>query len=179
MKRAIVLLLPLLLAAPATARAFTVGVDVYGAWLQNSSGRDGVGANLRLGQGIDLPGVDLQLEIGGTYAAFASGPLDSTDRILGGFGGARLGVGELVRPALFAHLGFAEFDHPVLVGGGSSGAAGSGSGPFARVGLALDLVLPIVSAGVDVAYDSFLSGDFSGGDAPAWITAGVHAALTF
>lgn len=164
----------LLVLAPVSARAFTIAADVYGAWLQNQSERDGVGANLRLGSGLDVPGLDLSLELGGTYAAFASGPGDlGADTLWAGFGGARLGFGEVLRPGAYAHVGYASYDRFEPF----SDTPGSGGGLFGRAGLFLDLALPVLSVGADVAYDSFLTGDF--GERPAWLTAGVHAALTF
>jgi hypothetical protein len=165
-------LFPLLLLAlaPAPAHAISLGLDLYGAWQENGYDDSGPGLNVRLGQDLGV-GVKLQLEAGGTYVGFKS------DTLWAGFGGLRLGFGELIQPGIYAHLGYANLDQPASKIG--TGRAVNASGLFGRAGAFLDLALPIVSVGADVAYDAFLTGDFQQSNEPSWVTAGVHAGLSF
>ena len=93
-------------------------------------------------------------------------------------GGLRAGVGTVLRPSAFAHIGYgrtalSEEDDPDFFG--SRGGIGEENAFTWDVGLALDLtILPLLDVGVHGAYSSL---DLD--ESLNWWSAGVHAALIF
>ncbi len=124
----------------------------------------GGGGAIRVGQEFDLFLVSLTPEVGGSYHAFGG---EADNRIYAGFLGGRLGIGKVIEPSIFAHLGVAR-----VVG------LESRTAPLFDVGLALDFtLLPLLDLGVHGAYNAMLPRDNS--SSFSWITLGVHAALVF
>ncbi len=98
-------------------------------------------------------------------------------------GGGRIGVGEILRPSLFAHAGWGslgiDIDESERAGdieGELSGWNDSNEGAFTwDVGLALDLaVLPVVTFGVHLGYNQLATDD-----PVSWWSYGFQAAATF
>jgi hypothetical protein len=165
----------LLFGVPAQAHAIELGLDLSGAFLTSSSKTDGFGAALRLGSALDTPGANVIVEIGGATTGFTN------DTIHQLFGGARLGVGSLLRPGLYGHVGYGWLNHSTPTETADAPErvlVRDGSGLYVEGGLALDVVLPVVSFGAHVAYDYFVQGDF-GAEAPGFVLLGVQAAVSF
>jgi hypothetical protein len=124
----------------------------------------GGGGAIRFGQKLDLVLVSLTPEIGGSYHRFGG---TGSPEVYRGFIGGRLGVGKVIEPSIFAHVGAGKLD----------GAANYFS-PTLDAGAALDLtLLPLINIGVHASYDALLARD----EHPAfdWYTLGLHAALEF
>lgn len=143
-----------------------VAVDFdYAVALSSSQDSDaGTGGAVRLGRELDLLLVTLTPEVGGTYETF-NGSADS--RIYGGFAGGRLGVGKIIEPSIFAHVGVAHVD------GWQDRTA-----PMLDAGLALDFtLLPLIDLGVHAGVNTLLA--TRDGNGVSWGTAGLQAALVF
>jgi hypothetical protein len=122
----------------------------------------GGGGALRVGQKFKLLLVSLTPELGGSYHAF--GGSDET-RVYAGFLGARLGMGKIIEPSIFGHLG-----------AGHGVGLQPRTGLVADGGLALDFtLLPLLDLGVHGAYNVVVPR----GDASAlkYFTLGAQAAL--
>ena len=122
----------------------------------------GGGGALRIGQKFNLLVASFTPELGGSYHAF--GGTDET-RVYAGFLGARLGMGKLIEPSIFGH-----------VGAGRVEGVQAGTGLVADGGLALDFtLLPLFDLGVHGAYNVVMPR----GDASAlkYFTLGAQAAL--
>jgi hypothetical protein len=125
---------------------------------------EGGGGAVRLGQKFDLLLVSLTPEFGGSYHAFGG---DAETRLYTGFLGGRLGVGKVIEPSIFAHLGLAH------VTGTETRTA-----PIMDGGLALDLtLLPLIDLGVHASYNAMFPRD--DGSALKYVLLGAHAALVF
>jgi len=125
----------------------------------------GGGGAVRLGRKLDLMLVSLTPEIGGSYDRFNG---DNNTRIYRGFIGGRLGIGKLIEPSVFAHIGV-----------GKLGAnLGSHTAVTLDAGIALDLTfLPLINVGAHASYNTLLpQGDYSSFN---WLALGLHAALVF
>jgi hypothetical protein len=122
----------------------------------------GGGGALRVGQKFNLLLVSLTPELGGSYHAF--GGNDET-RIYSGFLGARLGIGKIIEPSIFAHVGIGHLE-----------GLETRTGTMLDGGLALDVtLLPLVDFGVHAGYNVMTpSGD---GSAFKYLTLGLQAAL--
>lgn len=143
-----------------------IAVDFdYAAALSSSQDIDaGTGGAVRLGRELDLLLVTLTPEIGGTYETFSGSP---NSRIYGGFAGGRLGVGKIIEPSIFAHVGVAHID------GWQDRTA-----PMLDAGLALDFtLLPLIDLGVHAGINTLLA--TREGNGVSWGTAGIQAALVF
>jgi hypothetical protein len=138
----------------------------YGAPLEDGS-EWGAGFSIRLGQQVHLPALVLTPELVFNHQAFSGvGPT----REYRGLIGLRLGVGEILRPGVYTHIGFGrlDFDSPVSPGDGLTYDAGA----------FLDFtLLPLVNIGAHVGYNALSPGN----DAPTfeWVNVGVHGALVF
>ena len=122
----------------------------------------GGGGALRLGQKFDILLVSLTPEFGGGYHAF--GGNDQT-RLYSGFIGGRLGIGKIVEPSIFAHLGLAH-------------AAGleNRTAPIMDAGLAVDLtLLPLIDLGFHAGYNAMFPRN--DGSALKFLTLGAQAAI--
>lgn len=167
-----------ILFAPAAASAqLQLAADLDAIFPQDDrlGEETGFGINGRLGLGLPLPAVELVPEISVGYVDFArAGPLNPG--VVRAMVGARVGFGALLRPTLFAHVGWASlsldqdddfFEPP--------GGLGEEDALAADAGIALDLaLLPLLTVGAHGAYN-LLDTD----DALDWWSAGVHAALSF
>jgi hypothetical protein len=157
-----------LIAWPQTAAADTVvGVDLnFNDSLAGEDSGNGAGVDVYFGPRLDLAILTLTTELSGGYHDFA-GELDST--VYRGMAGGRLGVGVIIRPSVFAHIGVGHlrFDEPFGDGrDGRTNLAGD-------VGAALDFtVLPLVDIGVQGSYNTIVGDDDT--EAFEWLQAGVH-----
>lgn len=153
--------------SPRAARADTViAGDAELAMPRDSDASRGEGFGVRLGRRLDLPLFVGGPEIGGSFTTF---PGDASLKVTRGFAGLRLGVGEVVRPGVFGHvgLGHVSWDAPGASGGTSFGW---------DAGAFLDFtLLPFVNLGAHGAWVK----QSQAGDAAAfsWLTAGVHVEL--
>lgn len=119
-----------------------------------------------MGQQLQLPLLVLTPELVFNYQTFAGGAETSVYR---GLAGVRFGVGEILRPGVYAHLGYGSMD---------SAYAESSDGLSYDAGAFLDFtLLPLLNIGAHAAY----AGQALGGSEPAfdWVTVGLHAALVF
>jgi hypothetical protein len=184
-----------LLLASSPARAggrigvdFDLGAPVKPVYLVLSNG---VGLSVRGGWRFDLGPVWLQPEAGASFVTFDRTP-DKYDRLPSGgpahsdtysvprlLAGARFGVGLgwIVQPALFTHVGIGWREHV-------------SSGPAADVGLAFDVErVPHFTFGAQLAYNvvvapglapSGFPGSHGEGLPPIqWLSAGLHAGFSF
>lgn len=140
-----------------------VDFDV-GSALDTPGTKTGGGGAIRFGHELDLLLVSLTPELGGGYHAFGG---NGETRIYSGFVGGRLGVGKIVEPSLFAHLGLGH------VSGFESRTA-----PMIDAGLAIDLTfLPLIDLGVHAGYNAMFPRD--NGSSLKFLTLGAQAALVF
>jgi hypothetical protein len=147
----------------ARAGSTQVAVDFdFGAALDEPGIDQGGGGAIRVGQKFDLLLLSLTPEAGGSYHAFSG---DAGSKIYSGFLGGKLGIGAVVQPSIFAHLGVAHLD-----------AIESRTAPKLDGGLALDFTLiPLIDLGVHGGYNvMFPSSDQ---ESLSWLTFGAHAAL--
>lgn len=122
----------------------------------------GGGGALRIGQKLDLILVSLTPEIGGGYHAF--GGNDQT-KVYTGFLGGRFGVGKIIEPSIFGHVGFGRVE-----------GLETRTAPMLDGGLALDFtLLPLIDIGVHGGYNVMFPRD--DGSALKFFTLGAQAAL--
>jgi hypothetical protein len=134
----------------------------FGSALDAPQTKDGGGGALRLGQKFDLLLVSLTPEFGGSYHAF--GGNDDT-KIYTGFLGGRFGVGKIVEPSIFGHLGV-----------GHVQGLETRTAPVMDAGLALDFtLLPLIDLGVHGGYNVMFPRD--DGSALKFFTLGAQAAI--
>ncbi len=140
-----------------------VAVDLdFGTALDAPRTKTGGGGALRLGQEFDLFLISLRPELGGSYRAFGG---DDRTKLYTGFLGARLAVGKIVEPSVFAHVGLGHVNGPE-----------ARTAPVMDAGLAIDFtLLPLIDLGVHGAYNVMTPRD--DGSALKFVTLGVHAAL--
>jgi hypothetical protein len=152
--------------SPSASASPTIGADLDIGFPLHSRGDSGGGFGIRLGQELHVPLLVLTPEIGFTYHNFSG---DYGPKIYRGIIGARLGIGEILRPGAFVHVGLGHFVPTI---GDNQNAFTLDAGGF------LDLtVIPFLNVGVHVAYNR-VDADYSSG-AYAFLTAGLHAALVF
>lgn len=160
-----VLLSASLVSRPAAAGP-TLAADLDLGFPVSSSGDTGGGFGIRFGQELHVAPVALTPEVGFTYHNFSG---DLGPRIYRGIAGARLGIGEVLRPGAFAHLGFGHF---VPTYGDNQTDFTFDAGGF------LDLtIIPFLSVGIHGAYNR-VEADYGSG-AYEYATVGLHAALVF
>lgn len=124
----------------------------------------GGGGALRLGRQVNLILLKLTPEIGGGYHAFGGA---NEPRVYSGFIGGRLGVGAVLEPSIYGHLGLAHVSGP-----------GSRTAPILDAGLALDFtLLPLIDLGLHAGYNAMLPRD--DGSTLKFLTLGAQAALVF
>lgn len=159
--------------APAAYADSTLALDLDYARPIKATGIDsGFGGAVRFGYQFHVPMLAFTPELALAYHKFG-GAFDPS--ILRGMVGARLGIGELIRPGVFAHYGYG---HMAFFN--TSGGAGDPSRSAASydIGGFLDLtVLPIIDLGVHGAYNAFSAGDGAG--TFKYATVGAHLAITF
>ncbi|HEY6555924.1 MAG TPA: hypothetical protein VI072_01570 [Polyangiaceae bacterium] len=160
------------LAAPSARADTVIAADLDFVVPINDGSEDissGAGFGIRVGQQLDLPALVLTPELGFTYAGFDGGV-----KAYRGVAGLRLGVGEILRPGVFAHAGIGRlsFDMPSGVADPSHTAFTFDAGAF------LDFtLLPFLNIGAHAAYNRQAGSDEL--DAFQWASLGAHAALVF
>jgi hypothetical protein len=143
-------------------------VDVDAVLSDHVPGADGGwGATVRAGNEWNLLLLSLTPEIQGSYYSFGG---DSNAKAYSFMAGGRFGLGFILRPSVFAHVGVGHQSYKYL---GFEG----GSTSFAYdLGAALDFtLLPMIDFGVHAKLNSVL-GD-SDDDAARWFTLGGHVEL--
>jgi hypothetical protein len=129
--------------------------------------KSGPAFGIRLGQQLHLPLITLTPEIGFNWGSFSDGPT-----MYRGILGARVGIGEILRFGVTAHIGFGHYSWEIAT------IEQSHTGFTLDGGLFLDLtVLPLIDIGVHAGY-ARISGDSGKGlDPVQWLAFGLHAAL--
>jgi hypothetical protein len=156
---------------PQTAAAETVvGVDLnFNDSLVGEDAGNGAGVDVYFGPRLDLAILTLTTELSGGYHDFA-GELDPTVyRVLAG---GRLGIGVIIRPSVFAHIGVGHLRFDDRFGDGRDGRTNLAG----DVGAALDFtVLPLVDIGIQGSYNTIAGDDDN--EPFEWLQAGAH--ITF
>jgi hypothetical protein len=150
----------------ATAQT-TLGIDLaFNDGTDQTETDSGAGVDIYFGPRLDLAILSLTTELSGGLHDFG-GPLDPTVyRVLAG---GRLGVGFILRPSVFAHVGVGHLRVDELVGSGRD----SRTNLAGDLGLALDFtVLPLMDIGLQGSYNVIAGGSDS--EAFEWLQAGVH-----
>lgn len=157
-----------LFAWPETAAAETiVGVDLnFNDSLVGEDAGNGAGVDVYFGPRLDLAILTLTTELSGGYHDFA-GELDPT--VYRGLAGGRLGIGVIIRPSVFAHIGVGHLRFNDRFGDGRDGRTNLAG----DVGAALDFtVLPLVDIGIQGSYNTIAGDDDD--DPFEWLQAGAH-----
>jgi hypothetical protein len=160
--------------APRHAHALNLSGDLdYVDPVSSNYDKGGWGFGIRVGEELHLPLLALTPEIGFTYASFA----DVGPSVYRGIVGANLGIGEVLRFGVSAHIGFGHVSVESLPAlelvGEVTHTAFTWDG-----GLFLELtLLPIINVGIHAAYNSAAGKDNA--DGLHWITAGAHATFVF
>lgn len=126
----------------------------------------GLGGAIRLGEKANLALVSLTGEIGGGYQPFSG----LGAKLYSGFIGGRIGLGGILEPGVYGHLGLSHIHFDL--------GSGTRTAPRLDGGLYLDLTaLPLVDVGIHGGYDSVLSTNRY----PAfnYFIVGAHAAIAF
>ncbi len=162
-------------ATPAAADLL-VGVDADAA-IPTEEGDVGLGGAIRLGWQLDLAAIRLAPEVGAAFHRFpAPSETLGPPMFVRGFGGARVGLGSVVEPIAYAHVGWAATETPVAAGAPEGVEPVNASGAFVEGGAGLELtVLPILDLGVHAGYLQELRDDAAGG----LVLAGLHVNLVF
>jgi hypothetical protein len=122
---------------------------------------------IRLGWQLHLPLITLTPEAGFHYASFDEGP-----NLYRGIIGGRVGVGELLRFGVFAHLGIARQTWTLATKDVSH------TGLTIDAGLFLDLtIIPLIDIGVHMGYGRVGANEDENLDPMQWLAFGLHAAL--
>ena len=167
--------------APTAAQAqVQVGVDVDAIFPTDDflDGEVGFGVSGRVGYVLSLGLAELVPEIQVGYVDFGAPELaDAVDLdVVRLVGGGRLAVGSILRPTVFAPLGYGSLN--VSEGEGffrDRTGIGEEDALTWDLGLALDLaILPLVDVGLHAAYNGLETEE-----ALQWWSAGVHGAITF
>lgn len=136
---------------------FTTAVD-------DDSTNSGGGGALRLGQEFDLFLVSFTPELGGGYHGFGG---NSDAKLYSGFLGGRLGIGKIIEPSVFGHVGLGRLE-----------GVAPRTAPILDAGVALDFtLLPLIDLGVHGSYNVMMPKD--DGSALKFVILGAHAALVF
>jgi hypothetical protein len=160
-----------LIARPQTAAAETVvGIDLnFNDSLVGEDAGNGAGVDVFFGPRLDLAILTLTTELSAGFHDFA-GELDPT--VYRGMAGGRLGVGVIIRPSVFAHIGVGHLRFDDAFGDGRDGRTNLAG----DVGAVLDFtILPLVDLGIQGSYNTIAGDDDD--DAFEWLQAGAH--ITF
>jgi hypothetical protein len=142
-----------------------IGVDFdFNTALDTPNVETGGGGALRLGRQLNLLLIKLTPELGGGYHAFSG---NGDPRVYSGFIGGRLGVGAVIEPSIYGHVGLAHVSGPA-----------SRTAPILDAGVALDFtLLPLIDLGLHAGYNAMLPRD--NGSTLKFLTLGAQAALVF
>jgi hypothetical protein len=146
-----------------------IAADLDYAIPVDSNADTGAGFGIRVGPQFHVPLLVLTPELAFTYHGFAG---DFGPRVYRGTAGLRVGVGEVIRPGVFAHLGVGRMtaDSPVVDAAHTAFTYDAG--------IFLDFtLLPLLNIGVHAAYNH-LNGESTSANFQ-WVTLGAHAALVF
>lgn len=145
-----------------------IGFDLdYAVPINSDPVSPGWGMGIRLGSQVHVPLVVVTPEVGFTYHTFGG----TSPNVYRGLGGVRVGIGEIIRPGVFGHIGYGAFRSDV---GGSRDTSFSFT---YDLGACLEFtLLPVLNLGVHTAYNKW-----TGGDNPpfSFATVGAHAVLVF
>lgn len=128
----------------------------------------GAGFGIRVGQELHLPLVSVNPEIGFTYASFSK---DEPPRVYRGIAGLRLGVGELIRFGVMAHVGFGHVSWEPAPKNYSHTGLTYDAGMFVEL-----TALPLLNIGIHGAYNRVAEKDGQP-DPLQWLQLGLHATL--
>jgi len=153
----------------------TIGLDLdLGTAFQNQVDFS-VGGGLRLGYRFGLPGtyLFLQPEIGGHYMRFGFNNTGVGYDYAGIVnGGLRFGLGGIVQPAIFGHLGLGIMGY----GDRGSGAIVGREGPAGDIGGSLDFrIVPGFLLGAQIAYNTVAVPSLMDADSAKWVNFGLAA----
>lgn len=156
---------------PAAAES-TLGVDLSFNDANDLADTNGPGVDVYFGPRMNLTLLVLTTEISLGFHDFG-GEMDPT--VYRAMAGGRLGVGAVIRPSVFAHIGVGHlrYDDP-FADDGRSGRTNVG----ADLGAALDFtVIPAVDLGLQLSYNVVAGNN----DDPAfdWMQAGAHLVFVF
>ena len=172
----------------AAAAQIQLGAELEAAFAGNDDLPEHEGAGIgyagRIGFEIPLPVLKIIPEVRVSYTDFGEPDTRATERIplpadvsvLRVTGGARVGFGEVIRPTVFAHVGYGNLALDVAREFIVDDTPDLDEAAFTwDAGVAFDVVaLPFLDVGIHGAYNSLEIDD--GFD---WWTAGVHAVLAF
>jgi hypothetical protein len=134
----------------------------FGSAIDAPGSKSGGGGALRLGEEFDLLLVTLTPEIGGSYHAFGD---DERTKIYSGFLGGRFGVGKIIEPSIYGHVGVARAD-----------GYQKRTAPALDAGLAIDFtLLPLIDLGLHGGYNVVMPNNDN--EALRFFTLGAQAAL--
>ncbi len=163
-----------LLFASRAEAAPTLAADVDAAIPIDQNGAStGFGGALRFGYQLRLPLIAVTPEVGLSYHFFGD---DYGPKVFRGFAGGRLGIGEGIRPGVYAHVGFGSVSIGDVTVGNLVIKGPSHTSSALDAGIFLDFtLLPKFDLGVHAGYNT-VQGD---GGALKWVSAGVHLAYMF
>jgi hypothetical protein len=128
----------------------------------------GAGFGIRLGQELHLPLISLNPEFAFYYASFTK---DAPPTVYRGVAGGRVGIGELLRFGVLAHVGFGYVDWEPLPDDYSH------TGLTYDAGIFLELTaLPLLNVGVHATYNRIASAD-NQPETLHWMSLGLHATV--
>jgi opacity protein-like surface antigen len=131
----------------------------------------GGGLEVYFGPRMDLAILSLTTELSGGFHNLGGDYDPSIYRLVAG---GKLGVGVIIRPSVFAHIGVGHLRYDVPITGERDGRTNL----TADAGLALDFTLiPLLDLGIHGSYNVLAGDDDS--DAFEWLQAGVHATFVF
>jgi hypothetical protein len=153
-----------------SARAETaIAGDVDYAGPVDSDVDAGPGFGLRIGYHAHIPFVILTPEVGFNYYGFQG---DYPASMYRGVVGMRLAIGEIIRPGVYAHVGYAQLQADRPPPDPSHSAVTYDGGAF------LDFtLLPLINIGAHAGYNRMEGSDEAEG--VNWATFGEHAEVVF
>jgi hypothetical protein len=161
-------------AAPARADTTIAGDLDLNVPLSVEKISTGGGFGIRIGQEFHVPLLAINPEVGFTYASFSD---QGTPVVYRGIVGARLGVGELFRFGVMAHVGFGHLSWTKPEGVPASIDL-SHFGFTYDAGIFLEFTaLPLLNIGVHAAYNRLSKKNDASVDPFQWMQLGVHLTL--
>ncbi len=171
---AVVLCAPAQEATAGTLLGLDLGLAVDTGDLPVDPGGPGPAVAVRFGYELPIPVVRIVPEAQLGYASFSADDKNGnpTQQILTGRAGLRLGIGGVIGPALFAHVGFGD------ISGEGSDFVIEKSGLSYDVGLSVDFtLLPLLNLGIHGAWNALEEDDPKA--TFQWLDFGIHAELNF